>query len=86
MKYLVVMFTSRNDTINFYNILKKHNGFCSIINTPHSLSHSCGISIKISNNLLTISTQIVKNNNFYSFKGIFEIDISNPNNVPKKIY
>ena len=86
MKYLVVMFTSRNDTLTFYNMLKKYNGFYSIINTPHSLSRSCGISIKIGYNLASIAIQIAKNNHFSSFKGIFEIDISNPNSTPKNIY
>ena len=86
MKYIIVMFTSRNDTMRFYNIIKKLNGFCSIINTPHSLSRSCGISIKIGTNLINNATQIIKNNNFSSFKGIFEIDLSNSQALPRKIY
>ena len=86
MKYLVAMFNSRTDTMRFYNMLKNYNGFCSVINTPHSLSRSCGISVKISNNQLTISQQIIKNNNFISFKGIFEINSANPNIAPKRVY
>lgn len=86
MKYLIVMFASRTDTMHFYSIIKNHNGFCSIVNTPHSLSRSCGISIKISNNQLSIAQQIIKNNKFISFKGIFEVNISNPRDIPKRIY
>lgn len=86
MKYTLVMFTSRNDTLHFYNIIKQHNGFCSIINTPHTLSHSCGISVKISNNLLNLSKQIISNNKFYTFKGIYEISQSSPNNIPSRIF
>ena len=86
MKYLVVMFSSRTDTMKFYSIIKQYNGFCSIINTPHSLSRSCGISVKISNNQLSIAQNLISRNNFSSFKGIFEITISNPNDKPKRIY
>ena len=84
MKYIVVMFNSRNDTMRFYSLIKRYNGFCSIINTPHALSRSCGISIKIGNNLIPISSQIVRNNNFSSFKGIFEIDMHT--NLAKQLY
>ncbi|MBQ8522094.1 MAG: DUF3343 domain-containing protein [Clostridia bacterium] len=86
MKYLIVMFSSRTDTMHFYSIIKKFNGFCSVVNTPHSLSRSCGISIKISNNQLVVAQQILKNNKFSSFKGIFEIDMTNANSIPKRIY
>lgn len=86
MKYLIVMFTSRTDTLKFYNILKNYNGFCSIINTPHTLSRSCGISVKISNNQLVIAQNIVKSTRFASFKGIFELNASNPMDIPKQIF
>lgn len=84
MKYIIVMFNVRSDTMRFYNLIKKFNGFCSIVNTPHSLSRSCGISIKISNNQLNLAKQLISSNNFSSFKGIYEINISN--NIPTRIY
>ena len=80
------MFTSRNDTLHFYNIIKQYNGFCSIINTPHSLSRSCGISVKISNNLLNLAKQLISNNKFTTFKGIYEINQTTQNNIPSRIY
>ncbi len=86
MKYVIVMFTSRTDTMRFYSLIKKSNGFCSIINTPHSLSRSCGISIKIGGNLIPMASQIIRNNNFSSFNGIFEIDLNSPQATPKRIY
>ena len=78
------MFNSRNDTMRFYTLIKKYNGFCSIVNTPHSLSRSCGISIKIGNNLIPVANQIVRNNKFLSFKGIFELDTQS--NLAKQLY
>ena len=80
------MFTSRNDTLRFYNLIKQYNGFCSIISTPHALSRSCGISVKISNNLLSLSKQLTSNNKFATFKGIYEINQSTPGNIPSRIY
>lgn len=80
------MFTSRNDTLRFYNLIKQYNGFCSIISTPRSLSRSCGISVKISNNLLNISKQLISNNKFATFNGIYEINQSLPGNIPSRIY
>ena len=86
MKYIIVMFTSRTDTMHFYNLIKKFNGFCSIINTPHSLARSCGISVKISGNQINLAQQIIRNNNLSSFKGIYEINISNNGDIPTRIY
>lgn len=86
MKYLIVMFSSRTDTMRFYNIIKKYNGFCSIVNTPHSLSRSCGISVKIGHNLIPTASKIITSNNFNSFKGVFEIDLNSPHDNPKRIF
>lgn len=86
MKYIIVMFSSRNDTMRFYSLLKKYNGFCSIINTPHSLARSCGISVKISSNQVQIARHLVTNNNFSSFKGIFEINMQDNHAIPTRIY
>ncbi len=86
MKYLVVMFNSRTETMRFYNLIKNYQGFCSIINSPRSLSRSCGISVKISNNQLNFAKQLISNNNFSSFNGIFEINLTNNQNLPARIY
>ena len=85
MKYTIVMFSSRSETMKFYNTIKNYPGFYSIINTPHSLSRSCGISVKIPDNQIINCLQIIRNNNFVSFKGIFEI-FPNLNISPKKIF
>ena len=86
MKYLIVMFGVRSETLSFYNMLKNFEGFCSIVNTPHSLARSCGISVKIGNNLINIAKQLLHNNSFASFKGIYEINMSNNRDIPTRIY
>jgi len=86
MKYIIVMFTSRMDTMRFYSLIKKFNGFCSVINTPHSLARSCGISVKIGGPQINLAQQIIRNNNFSSFKGIYEVNITNNSDIPTRIY
>ena len=81
----MVMFNSRTDTMRFYSLIKKFNGFCSIINTPHSLARSCGLSVKSSGNQVTIAKQIIANNNFNTFNGIYEINIVNNKDIVRKI-
>jgi len=86
MKYIIVMFNSRNDTMRFYTLIKKFNGFCSIVNTPHSLSRSCGISVKISGTLINFARNIIVNNRFATFKGIYEISVVNNNDIATRLY
>ena len=86
MKYFIVIFSARGETLHFYNLLKNFNGFCSIINTPHSLSRSCGISVKISNNQLDQAKQLISNNKFATFKGIYQINTSTTNDIPTRIF
>ena len=87
MKYLVIVFSSRNETMQLYNILKNLNVYCSIINTPRLLSRSCGISVKVLNNNLELIKQLISSNRFSSFKGIFELDYKpNITTSPIKLY
>lgn len=86
MKYILVVFTSRNDTLRFYNIIKKHDTLCSIVSTPHKLSRSCGISVKAQYSLLNLTKQLIFKNQFPTFNGVYEINQSTPNNIPSRIY
>ena len=75
MKYTLVVFASRQDTMTYYKIIKNFGLFCSIVNTPRKLSTSCGISCKIDTRLVANSIKIIKTNHLHSFKGIFLIEI-----------
>lgn len=63
MKYLIISFKSRNDTISFFNILKSHNIFCSIINTPKIIGTSCSLSIKTNIDSLSKVRKLINFNN-----------------------
>lgn len=86
MKYITIMFKSRNDTLKFYNIMKSKGVFCSIINTPRSLSKSCGISVKTNPAGLNIAVQLLRTNNFATFNGIYEIIITPNGDATNRIY
>ncbi len=86
MKYIVVVFTSRTDTIHFYDLIKQTSTFCSTINTPRCLARSCGISVKIAGNGINLTKQIISSNKLTSFFGIYEINILNGKEIPTRIY
>lgn len=86
MKYIVVVFSSRSDTMQFYNIIKRYGLYCSVINTPRSLSASCGVSTKIDARLINQSMQIINTMHSTTFKGIFEVSILNKKEQIKRIF
>lgn len=86
MKYTVVAFTARNDTLLFYNIIKKNGNYSAIINTPRSIARSCGMSVKITNGSVNFARQILASGRFPTFFGIYEISIANGKETPTKIY
>lgn len=85
MKYTVVVFFSRTDTMKFYNYIKNYGLFCAIINTPRQLSHSCGISTKIDPRLVIYAKTIINKLKLSSFKGIFLVEIEHGKELIKKI-
>ena len=84
MRYIIVVFSIRSDTLTFYNTLKTKVGFCSIVNTPHALSRSCGISVKIPASAIELARQIASRIN--SFKGIYEVNAQLGHTQPIRIY
>ena len=86
MKYTVVVFSSRSETMQFYNVIKNSGLFCSVINTPRTLSASCGVSTKIDNRLIQPGIMIIHKLNLRTFKGIYEITFQNQKEVATRIY
>lgn len=46
LNYTLAVFKTRYATLNFANLLKANNVPMAIINTPSSISRTCGISVK----------------------------------------
>ncbi len=71
MKYYLVVFRSRNETIKFVNIMNSYNYLASAVTTPRQISVSCGISAKIDGRAVEIAKQILGRRQFYTFAGIY---------------
>lgn len=85
MRYTVVVFSSRNDTMQFYKIIKNYGLYCTVINTPRSLASSCGVSAKIDARLVNNSITIINKYGLRSFKGIYNIEIVSGREIINKI-
>ena len=86
MKYTVVVFSSRSETMQFYKVIKNYGLFCSVINTPRTLSASCGVSTKIDNRLIQPSIMVLHKLHLHTFKGLYEINIINQKELATRIY
>ena len=73
MYYLIAVFTSRNETIYFANMLIKSGIQTSIVNTPKEAGQVCGISVKISENMKNYAKNLLNSRPFRSFYGFFRI-------------
>ena len=86
MKYILISFKSRGDVQAFASLLKKHNISYNIINTPSSISSSCGLSIKTSFSMYSTILFIIKNFNFTSILGVFIVETFGKQQNIKKIF
>ena len=75
MKYTIIVFNSRTDTMRFFKIIQNYGLFCSVINTPRLLSKSCGVSVKIDSRLISQSLNVIKSNRFTTFQGVYQIEL-----------
>lgn len=85
MNWTLVVFTSRTDTMKYYRAIKNYGLYCTIVNTPRSLSSSCGISVKIDNRLATPTPSIINQLHLSTFKGIFNIQYINGKEITKRL-
>ncbi len=85
MNWTIVVFTSRTDTMNFFRAIKNYGLYCSVVNTPRSLSSSCGVSVKIDIRLASIAPKIINQLHLSTFKGIFNIQYLNGKEITKRL-
>lgn len=86
MKYTIVVFSSRNETMRFYKIVKNYGLFASIINTPRKLASSCGVSCKIDSRLISYSINIIRQEKYQTCKGIYLIELINGKEQTTKLF
>lgn len=85
MKYAVISFRARTETLGFYNILRSYGVFCKLISTPRCIASSCGLSIKIDTNNISQASNILFRRNYSNFEGIYIIADENGKEKARKI-
>ena len=71
MGYIIAVFRSRTETLNFASYLRSYNVKCIVINTPRSINASCGISVKFPSAELPIAKNIMARRSFSTFAGFY---------------
>lgn len=71
MKYLLVAFRSRNSLLAFIKNLRLNGVAVEIVNTPRSISVSCGLSAKLSPTYTNYIINLLSRNSFDNFVGIY---------------
>ena len=74
MNYLLISFKSRNSIFAFNRILKQFGISSEIINTPKQVSISCGLSLKIKKEYISIIIRALNQSNLPGFLGVFSIN------------
>ena len=86
MKYLIISFKNRTSLYTFVKILKNFNFPCEIINTPHAVSRSCGLSAKINFSYKNSVVNITKSSHFNDLIGIFLVERQGFNERIQRLY
>lgn len=72
-KMMIVVFSSRNETLYFAQALRSQGYYYQIVNTPKEAGQACGISVKIAESLFAVARGILANRPFRAFVGIFRM-------------
>lgn len=86
MKYLLINFKNKTSLYMFGKILKNYNIDYSIINTPHSISRSCSLSIKTHLDYLNTTLNIIKTSRINDIDGIFLVERQGFNERIQRLY
>jgi len=76
MKKILAVFTNRNQTMQFASYLRRLNVQNEVVNTPRSISTSCGLSVVFFEKGLPQARFILNNHKMATFIGFF-IQIGN---------
>ncbi len=71
MEYVIIAFRSRAHTVRFSEILRANGVKNEIVSTPKEAGVGCGLSVKISKNLLLYVKNAVFSSKLGSFAGFF---------------
>ncbi len=73
MEYIIVAFRSRQTTLKFYQFLKTHGYYAEVVNTPKKAGVGCGLSVKVSENMLGVVKKGVRMGALPQPAGVFKV-------------
>ncbi len=85
MRFVIAVFTSRNETLYLANMFKSNGLYADVINTPKEAGQACGISVRFEERLLPVAQTFLKSKPFRSFYGFFRININGNQRFVEKI-
>lgn len=74
MRYTLAVFKTRFATLSFANMLRAENIPVAIVNTPHSVSRACGISVKFLYDFFPLVQRIFARVDKRNFAGFYLVD------------
>ena len=73
MRYIFT-FRSRNAAMNFYAALRRNGIPAVVVNTPRALGIGCGLSVRIDESNLEMTSRILATNRSEWFVGVHEVN------------
>ncbi|MBR6779230.1 MAG: DUF3343 domain-containing protein [Clostridia bacterium] len=86
MRHLIISFKSRNSLYSFIKIARQQGISVSIINTPRSISISCGLSAKSDFRFYKNIVNIIRQTQLNGFLGIYSIEKLATHEQVQKLY
>ncbi len=86
MKYLIIAFKSRFNLQNFVRNMQRVGITASIINTPHSISISCGLSARTEYRYLNSVLNLIKQTDVETLIGVYAVTRNGVYEQVEKIY
>ena len=73
MSYLIAVFKSRRDAMEFGSVMSRYGVRVAAVNIPRTISVSCGLSVKFPKSALSIAERVLSGSEYFSFKGFYAI-------------
>ncbi len=69
--YYIIVFKSRQEALDLRNKLKNINVDSRTVNTPRTISTSCGISLQVYKTYIDNTIKIIKRSSYNTFIGVY---------------
>ena len=73
MNYILIVFKSRSETLNFASLLKGQKIPATVVNTPREVSRACGISIKCFSEYTAKILELIRFRRYNSYAGMYKV-------------